>query len=1227
MFPDSQTAQATHTAVLKNLPLPIEAKTVHFFNHLASGSLLALGPLCDAGCIAYFDKDTCYITHEGEVILKGIRKNATGLWKINTTPPAPATKNNNIISLNSVIDRPTMAERIKFLHAALFSPTLDTLSKALTNNFLVTFPTFTAQQLRKYPPRSKATVQGHLRALPTKQKRVKEPSPSVNQVGTPSNMPALIEPDTPAPLQAAPATVPHIIEEEDEPPTSTLVPRTLPLKRTKFVYPTTITATGRTYSDQSGAFLIPSTSGMKYLFILYDYDSNLIWATPLPSRTKEQILKAYKSSVDMLAQRGFKPVLQRMDNECSQLLKDFMTNENIQYELTPAGKHGRNAAEKAIQTFKDHFIAGLSSTNPSFPIAHWDKLIPQANITLNLLRPSRLNPSLSAYHQIFGAFDYNKTPLAPPGMEVLAHLLPEDRRSFDPHAVKAYSVGPAMNHYRCHRVLVKSTGRTRISDTLRWFPHGNLKLPIPSKHDLLQSVLQDLRATLKSTMTNGILPPLGTESRKTLEQLHDLFQTKPSRSPEITNHEVPRVLPTATSQPPRDVPRVPSNITEPPHREVPRVRIPPTPPRRSMRTSKPTQSSDYIYANATVELSPAEEEFVQDNFCRINAVLDPSTGKMQEYRDLIKTKDKELWQDGAYKELARLAQGRKKGDVQATNTIQFIPHTELPKHKKATYARICANYRPQKADPYRIRITVGGDRIEYNDETYTPTADITTGKTLFNSVVSTPGSKFLGIDISDFYLMTTMDDPEYMWMPRWIFPQAFIDEYNLEPLFINDRILTKIIGGMYGLPQAGRLAYIDLIKFLQRYGYVRAGLTPGLFKHITRPTIFSLVVDDFGVKYNSINDALHLINTLKIRYKITVDWEGSIFCGIHLNWNYQQGEVTLSMPNYVNKALQRFNHQSPTRPQHSPHPYTTPNYGAKVQYAQPLQTTDLTPAQKKYVQQVLGVFLFYARAIDSTMLAAVGTMAASLSTARWADIQPRIAHFLDYAATHPDAQLVYRHSDMHLWSHTDASYLTEPKARSRAGGYHFFSDKPLLPLRPDSPAPMHNHPVLVVCKMIERVMSSTQEAETGGGYINARELIPLRQTAIEMGHPQGPTPLQFDNKCAHGILTGELKQKQSKCMDMRYYWLRDRALEQKQLHVHWKRGDTNLGDYTTKHHPTQHHVKIRPTYVANQLTLKSSDLRTTLYAVCKGVLKSNPPTLHGYNTKQPKIANIPTATF
>jgi hypothetical protein len=114
-------------------------------------------------------------------------------------------------------------------------------------------------------------------------------------------------------------------------------------------------------------------------------------------------------------------------------------------------------------------------------------------------------------------------------------------------------------------------------------------------------------------------------------------------------------------------------------------------------------------------------------------------------------------------------------------------------------------------------------------------------------------------------------------------------------------------------------------------------------------------------------------------------------------------------------------------------------------------------------------------------------------------------------------------------------------------------------------------------------MSSTQEAETGGGYINAKEAIPICQAAIEMGHPQGPTPLQFDNKCAMGILTGVLEQWQSKGMDMRYYWLRDHH-GQGQFYCHWKRGIYNLGDYQeSKAHPTKHHIAQRPLYVGNNL--------------------------------------------
>ena len=171
---------------------------------------------------------------------------------------------------------------------------------------------------------------------------------------------------------------------------------------------------------------------------------------------------------------------------------------------------------------------------------------------------------------------------------------------------------------------------------------------------------------------------------------------------------------------------------------------------------------------------------------------------------------------------------------------------------------------------------------------------------------------------------------------------------------------------------------------------------------------------------------------------------------------------------------------------------------------------------------------------------------------------------------------------MHLWLHTDASYLNESKARSRNGGYFYLSKKPKIPINPNDPAPPLNAPILVNSKIIDAVMSSVQESETGSGFINAKDAVPIRTTLEEMGHPQGPTPLQFDNKCAVGILTDTVVQRRSKAMDMRFYWVRDRHRQQ-QFHVHWKRGQENLADYPTKQHSTKHHIAVRPTYVLNNL--------------------------------------------
>ena len=109
-------------------------------------------------------------------------------------------------------------------------------------------------------------------------------------------------------------------------------------------------------------------------------------------------------------------------------------------------------------------------------------------------------------------------------------------------------------------------------------------------------------------------------------------------------------------------------------------------------------------------------------------------------------------------------------------------------------------------------------------------------------------------------------------------------------------------------------------------------------------------------------------------------------------------------------------------------------------------------------------------------------------------------------------------------------------------------------------------------------MSSAAEAEIGAMYINARKAVPTRRTLEEMGHPQPNTPMQTDNSTADAVVNNKVQPKRTKAMDMRYYWLRDRA-KQQQFHIHWKSGDKNLADYYTKHHSPSHHRKMRSVYL------------------------------------------------
>jgi hypothetical protein len=153
---------------------------------------------------------------------------------------------------------------------------------------------------------------------------------------------------------------------------------------------------GQLYTDLTGKFPVRSSKGNSYVMVCYIYDCNYVKVTPMKSRSASEWVKAYDRVHQELTVKGFKPRLQTLDNKASAALKNFFAVNDIAYQLVPYHCHRRNAAESAIITFKEHFVAGLSSVDPSFPLHLWDRLLPQAEITLNLLRTSGLHPQLFA---------------------------------------------------------------------------------------------------------------------------------------------------------------------------------------------------------------------------------------------------------------------------------------------------------------------------------------------------------------------------------------------------------------------------------------------------------------------------------------------------------------------------------------------------------------------------------------------------------------------------------------------------------------------------------------------------------------------------------------------------------------------------------------------------------------------------------------------------------------
>ena len=260
--------------------------------------------------------------------------------------------------------------------------------------------------------------------------------------------------------------------------------------------------------------------------------------------------------------------------------------------------------------------------------------------------------------------------------------------------------------------------------------------------------------------------------------------------------------------------------------------------------------------------------------------------------------------------------------------------------------------------------------------------------------------------------------------------------------------------------------------------------------------------------------------SLERHYDITIDWEGKKYVGISLKWDYEAHTLDTSVPGFVEKSLNKFQHPEPEKAQHAPAKAAPVNYGAKVQQKTPEDTSpELSPEGIKKIQDIVGTFAWYSRATDPTMAQTLSSIASRQSKAT-NQLKEEVHQFLDYCATHPDAIVRYKSSDMILALHSYASHLLEPLSKSRVAGHFYLTQK--------SDRDIDNGAVLILSKIIKHVMGSAGESEVAALYYNCKSAIPLGTALKEMGHEQPPTPAVTDNSTAAGLINKTMTPKRAK---------------------------------------------------------------------------------------------------
>ena len=598
-YPNGATARAIATGYLV---VPSSARViipVHIMRNAdLHRSLISVGQLCNQGCTAVLTDSHITITdsHTGAVILAGAKAPSATLWPLSpiTTPPAaaPALPDSHA---NLAQRHALNADFVNWAHACFGAPPASSFLHAARNGWLSGFPRLTPQLIYDNMPNAVATAMGHLDANRQGQRSTRRSLPTtVSTSPAPSPPTAIASPAAEEPADSAIDT-----------DTTALVSHVI-----------TVTADDvRAHADLMGRFPFPSHTGNQYL--LATVHGGYVHLEALRDRTGPSYVKAFRATIDFFALRGVhRPTIYRIDNEGSRLVDQLFAANNIQREYVPAGDHRANKAERAIRDAKAHLIASLCLVHREFPLKLWDELLPQTELTLNLLRPWRPNPTVSAYHGLYGhQYNFDAHPLAPVGTLVVIHNARPpagDRLSWSPHGAEGFYLGPALDHYRAYRVYDAITTGLRVSNSLSWHP-APFPMPGSSPVELAIAAIDDLASALQAAARSH-LPPAdrqpfeqcATSATDALRALTDQFiNPLPGAEPAVQPHyqgaaraarSRPAAVPPPATPPLPVPPPAPQRVAPvdaasadplPPQRVEPPAGVPDMPPLASPPVERP----------------------------------------------------------------------------------------------------------------------------------------------------------------------------------------------------------------------------------------------------------------------------------------------------------------------------------------------------------------------------------------------------------------------------------------------------------------------------------------------------------------------------------------------------------------------------------------------------------------------------------------------------------------